>query len=185
MNVKLLHLAVDWLRVKQIALSTIRKTTKELPTSIWKRQILLAEHSPIRFLRITAKFENLKYWISVHLVRHKIGIEHFVTTQRDDRTQTDRDVSSQSALVDHIIDADIQAIINISRKRLCSAAHNDTRAAWLSFIDSFKTIEPEIYQACVPECIYRGHCFEFQSCGYYKTKAFKIRLKQYRKGIND
>ena len=81
----------SWRDVADAARTTIRlgAGTKE-PKPSWKRRILLAEHSPIRKLLVSWKWGNLPYWVSVHFVRHKYGIEHFVSTQRTDRTGEDR-----------------------------------------------------------------------------------------------
>lgn len=32
--------------------------------------------------------------------------------------------------------------------------------------------------------IYRGHCFEFYSCGYHKTKAYQREREAYIGNIN-
>ena len=187
MEVKILSITKNWLDIKNAALNTIRKQTNKEPTSEWKRHILLAEHSPIRKLKISWRWENLKYWISVHLVRHKIGIEHFVSSQRNDRQNNyDRNTAPQSALVIHECEANAQAIINISRKRLCKQASSETREVWQNFLESIKNIEPELYSVCVPECIYRnGLCPEFKTCGWNKTLEFENKLKQYIKGIEN
>lgn len=72
----------------------------------------------------------------------------------------------------------------IQNKRLCSCASVDTRIAWQEFLDSFKDQEPEVYSVCVPDCIYRGHCYEHKTCGYHKTEQYQEQLKAYREGIN-
>lgn len=54
--------------------------------------MLLAEHSPIRKLIISWKWYDLLSWVSVHLVRHKFGVDHWVRTQRTDRTGIDRTI---------------------------------------------------------------------------------------------
>jgi hypothetical protein len=184
MYVKLLEVFNNWQQIKNTTMTTIHKEKGKYPDSLWKRQILLSEHSPIRKLKFSWKWYDLKSWVSVHLVRHKFGIDHFVRTQRTDRTSINRDELPQGNLVEHECEANAQAIINISRKRLCSQASKETREAWQEFLNSIKDIEPELYKCCVPECIYRGHCFEFQSCGYHKTEAFKKKLEEYRNGIN-
>lgn len=184
MRVKLLNISNNWQEIKNATMTTIGKQAGKYPTSEWKRRLILSEHSPIRKLKISAKWEDLKYWVSVHITRHKFGIDHFVSTQRTDRTGVNRDEEPQGALVMHEIEANAQAIINISRKRLCTQASLETRLAWQEFLLSFKDIEPELYSACVPECIYRGHCFEFNSCGFHKNELFKEQLKEYRKDIN-
>ena len=161
--------------------TTINKEagTKE-PSSSWKKRMLLCEHSPIRQLLIKVKWYNIKYWVSVHLVRHKFGIEHFVRTQRSDRTLVDRDKLPQGNCVEHEIEANVQAIISISRKRLCKKASEETGTAWMLLLESIKHSQPELYSVCVPDCIYRGWCYEFKSCGYHKTIDYKNKLETYR-----
>lgn len=171
----------NWINALSAARNTVNKeVVNKEPSSEWKRKILLAEHSPIRLIKLTYKW-TLKSWISVHFTRHKIGIEHFVTTQRDDRTNVDRDSSTQDTLVNHFFEANAQAIINISRKRLCFQAHKETIEKWKEFLQKVKTEEPELYSVCVPECIYRGFCPEIKCCGFSKTEKFKKELEEYRK----
>lgn len=192
MKVNLLKIYGTWRDVADSARTTSGKEPGEgEPSSSWKRRILLAEHSPIRKLKISWKWIDIKYWISVHLVRHNIGITHFVKTQRPDRTgkRDGRDNEFQGALINHECEANAQAIINISRKRLCNQAQPETRAAWKAFLESIKDKEPELYSVCVPECLYRGWCYELKDdkknpCNYYISKEYKKRLNEYRNNIN-
>lgn len=185
MKIKLISDLGSWRSIADACNTTINKETGDKePSSEWKRRLLLSEHSPIRIKQIQWIWEGLKYWVSVHFVRHKFGIEHWVSTQRTDRTGVDRDKKLQSDLVIHKCQANPQAIINISRKRLCNCASKETREAWQMFLNELKHIEPELYSVCVPDCIYRGWCYEFKSCGYHKTPEFQEKLKEYRKNIN-
>lgn len=186
MWVKYLGTKGTWREVADSANTTINKEagTKE-PSSEWKRRMLLCEHSPIRHLLIKCKLYELKYWVSVHLVRHKYGIEHWVRTQREDRTGIDRNELPQGSPVEHEFLANAQAMIYISRKRLCNQASKDTRDAWQAVLDAVKEEQPELYKVCVPDCVYRGWCYEYKSCGYYKTQSFNERLAEYRSGINE
>jgi len=170
-----------WRDVADAARTTIRmeEGDKE-PSSAWKRRILLSEHSPIRQMIFKWKWLNIKYWISVHFVRHKIGIEHYVSTQRTDRTGVSRDEIPQSAFVNHECFANAQALITISRKRLCRQASTETTAAWKLVLEEVKKSEPELFSVCVPECVYRGFCPEFKTCGYADTEAFLKALRVYR-----
>lgn len=182
---KLLSIKGTWRDVADAARTTIHKAQGEgEPGSLWKRRMLLCEHSPIRQLIVSAKWCELKYWVSVHFVRHKIGIEHWVRTQRKDRTGVDRDELPQDSEVEHEILVNAQAIINISRRRLCNQASRETREAWKNMLSSIENKLPELASACVPDCIYRGWCYEFNSCGYHKTPEFKQKLEIYRAGIN-
>jgi hypothetical protein len=174
-----------WREVANSANTTVHREegTKE-PSSQWKRRMLLAEHSPIRQLIFKWKWKELLSWVSVHFVRHKFGIEHWVRSQRTDRTGIDRNKELQSALVEHECEANAQAIINVSRKRLCNNASPETRAAWKEVLVKLGKVEPELRRCCVPDCIYRGHCFEFHTCGFYKTEEYRVQLTEYREGIN-
>jgi hypothetical protein len=181
MRVEFVETKSTWREVADAARTTIgREKGKGEPSSGWKRKLLVSEHSPIRQLAIKWKWSGLKYWVSVHFVRHKIGIEHFVSTQRSDRTGQDRDRSLQSALVNHECIADAQAVINISRKRLCNQASKETREAWRALLTVLAKKEPELCSVCVPECVYRGFCPEMKSCGYYRTEDYRQALARYR-----
>jgi hypothetical protein len=181
MRVDELTVRGTWRDVADAARTTVgrEKGTGE-PCSAWKRRLLLAEHSPIRQLVVKWKWRGLKYWVSVHFVRHKIGIEHFVRTQRSDRTGRDRDALPQSAPVEHECLADAQAVIGISRRRLCRQAAPETRAAWQAVLDALRPVEPELESVCVPECVYRGFCPETRCCGYWRTPSYREALARYR-----
>ena len=67
---------------------------------------------------------------------------------------------------------------------MCSKASQETRQAWAAFLNNLKELEPELVSVCVPDCIYRGWCYEYNSCGFHKTDTFKAVLDEYRKNIN-
>lgn len=171
-----------WAKVKRAARTTIsREGSGKYPDDSWKKTILLAEHSPIRKIKIAWKWFSLPSWVSVHFVRHKFGIEHWVTTQRSDRTGINRNELPQNAPVSHECEGDAQAVINISRRRLCNQASPETRAAWQEVVEEIRKPDPVLASVCVPECIYRGFCPEFYPCGYADTEAYKQRLAEYRR----
>jgi len=169
-----------WQDVKDATMNTIGKSTGKYPDSAWKLKLLRSEHSPIRKLKFAWRWADLPYWVSVHFVRHKIGIEHFVKTQRTDRTGEDRNDLPQGSFVSHECEANAQALITISRKRLCMCASPETRAAWQLVKDEVQKCEPELAQCMVRECVYRGFCPEMFGCGFDKTKAFADEAAVYR-----
>lgn len=180
-KISFLDILTKWSSVVNAARTTVGKEASgREPSSNWKRKILLAEHSPIRLLIINWRWSEIKYWVSVHFVRHKIGIEHFVKTQRTDRTGTSRDDAPQDNPVEHECTANAQSLINISRKRLCTAASPETREAWKLVLENLKEKEPELVSVCVRECTYRGFCPEMICCGYVETEEYKRELKKYR-----
>lgn len=170
----------NWQEVKDATMNTIGKATGQYPNADWKLKLIRAEHSPIRKIKFSWRWIDIPYWVSVHLVRHKIGIEHFVKTQRSDRTGSDRDELPQGSLILHECEADAQAMINISRKRLCNCASPETRKAWLLVKDEVVKVEPELAQCMVKECVYRGFCPEMFGCGFDKTEQYQKELSKYR-----
>lgn len=185
MYVELIRIKGTWREVADSANTTINiESGNKEPSTRWKKRMLLCEHSPIRQLLIKCKWYDLKSWVSVHFVRHKFGIEHWVRTQRTDRTLVNRDDLTQSNFVEHEFEANAQAIINISRKRLCMQASKETREAWQEVLKSIKDIEPELYSVCVPDCIYRGRCYEYRTCGFYYTNPYKKELLKYQNNID-
>jgi hypothetical protein len=185
MRIEILDIKGTWRSVADAARTTIGlESGDKEPTESWKRRMLLAEHSPIRKIIVNWKWWNLPYWVSTHFVRHKFGIEHWVKTQRTDRTGVDRESIVQGALIDHECEANAQAIINISRKRFCMQASPETRDAWQKFLLELQKVQPELANVCVPDCIYRGWCYEYKSCGFHKTPEYQSILDMYRKNIN-
>jgi hypothetical protein len=175
----------DWIGVKIACLNTIgkTKTTKE-PSELWKKNLLLSEHSPIRRLKYIWTWTDLPYWVSVHITRHKFGIDHWVSTQREDRTGEDRDSKRQDEPVIHTVEGNAQALINVSRKRLCFQASTPTREAWEKAKVEVGKVDNVMASVMVKECVYRGFCPELTSCGYADSHAYILELQEYRSGIN-
>lgn len=179
-----LEQTTDWKRALNAARRTIGKPQLDKePSKSWKAKMLLAEHSPIRLVEYDWTWEDIRQWVTTHLVRHHEGCEKFVHSQRADRRDlgVPRDELPQGALNDMDMTANAQAIINISRKRLCSCASRETREAWRQVVDAIREVDPVLADKCVPECIYRGFCPEFMnSCGYSKTEKYQQDLENYR-----
>lgn len=177
----------NWIRVVNAARRTVgKKPINHEPSDKFKKKILLAEHSPIRLLEYDFTWEDIRMWVTTHIVRHHEGCEKFVHTQRTDRNEAlktlNRDDLPQGLINDMDMTCNAQAFINISRKRLCKGcASKETRESWKLVIEYLKTIDPVLASKCVPECLYRGFCTEFDKCcGYCNTEKFKKDLKEYR-----
>lgn len=178
-----------WKRALNAARRTIGKEPLDKePSDSWKAKILLAEHSPIRLVEFEWTWKDIKQWVTTHIVRHHEGCEKMVHSQRGDRRAIleeygveSRDQLPQGAENDMDMTANAQALINISRKRLCSCASPETRIAWKQVQESIRKIDPIMAEKMVPECIYRGFCPEFMDpCGYSNTPQFEEALKKYR-----
>lgn len=120
----------------------------------------------------------------MHFARHHEGCEKFIHTQRGDRRKLDvpRDELPQGSLNDMDMVANAQALINISRKRLCSCASPETRTAWKQVKEAIRQIDPVMADKMVPECVYRGFCPEWiKNCGYCNSEKYKKERETYLK----
>lgn len=184
MKVELKNVKGDWKEVLTRARTTVGKEElgKE-PSDNFKKRILMAEHSPIRGLIYCFKITNLKSWVATHFVRHHVGVEKWVRTQRSDRTGINRDDLPQGAEVEMEIEANAQALINMSRKRLCNQASPETREVMQEMKKEVSKRDEFLARVMVKECVYRGFCPEMKSCNYDKTEEFEKELKDYRDTI--
>lgn len=156
--------------VKQCTLVTIGKEAKTPPTDEWKRKMLEARHSPIRELRFVFLLTNIPYWVSVHLVRHHVGCQPYVRSQRNDRqSEYDRTKAPQDAPVDMMWSMNAEALMTIANKRLCYKASPETRSIVMQMCSLVTSSNPEFELFLAPMCDYHGRvCHEFESCGACK-----------------
>lgn len=156
----------DWLEVYARALFTEGKEPKHPPSRAWKEKILRARHSPIRRLWFAFEVE-CPYWVSVHLVRHHVGVNFFVRSQRNDRqSEYDRNAARQDAPVKMIIDINAEALITLANKRLCGKASAETREVVAAMCKRVVERLPEFAEELVPMCMRNGGvCHEMRPCG--------------------
>ena len=128
-------------------------------------QMYRAEHSPIRCRMFWIELRGIPTFVSVHLTRHKHGVEHFVQSNRDDLYLAPDAVVDRNTPVNHGMLINAQALITISRKRLCLKAHAKTVAVWSRLRRAMQDVDPDLARAMVPECVYRnGFCPELRVC---------------------
>lgn len=158
----------DWARCKSLALQTIGKyTVSKLPDAEWKQKMLECRHSPIRTLMFTIRLE-IPYYVSVHLSRHKFGVEHYVQSQRNDRQSSyNRELAPQSTMVSHVMDLNAEALMAIANKRLCGMADPMTRYVVQKMCSVVCGYNPEFKPFLVPQCEHINHCPEIKPCGYW------------------
>jgi hypothetical protein len=168
-NVKILNYDVNWLEIKDACMQTISKEAKGEPPKEWRRKLLICQHSPIRRGVIKWKMD-VPFYVHAHMVRHGIGTNFFVATSRSDRTEIkDRSERKQTDIISMQMDANIQALINISAKRLCLCSDQQTIKYWKAVLEAIKEYDEDIYWACVPQCVRCGSCVEpFGKCEFYK-----------------
>lgn len=165
---KFIKIDFDWELVKNCCRSTVKKEfTEGEPSNEFKRNLVIAEHSPIRELTIRWKWENIPYWVSTEWSRHKF--EKYITSQRNDRQKDyDRNLAPQNAPVDFIGSANMQQLIDSFRKRLCYTATKEARQLAIDFKFELAKMYPIEASVLVPHCVYRGACSEMLNCGHYK-----------------
>jgi len=112
--------------------------------------------------------------------RHHVGTEKWIRTQRSDRTGINRDDLPQGNEVEMEYEANAQALINLSRKRLCNQSAPETRQVMEAMKEEVNKRDKFMAEVMVKECVYRGYCPEMWSCNYDKTEQFQKELKQYR-----
>lgn len=158
---------LNW--VKTCALNTIGKRIVKEASAEWIEKLILAEHSPARELIFGIKMV-IPYWVSVHFVRHHIGVNHYVQSQRDDRAKNDipRSEKPQGELVSHIMSINAQELIFMAHKRLCNQASYETRKVMKMICKAIIKVAPYMEKALVPLCEYRNNlCTELYPCGKY------------------
>lgn len=159
-------LDVDWWEVKRRALVTVGLKPVTSPQREWRQQILLARHSPIRYLRFSFALEGIPYWVSVHLARHTHA-QPYIKSQRNDRQDAyNRDSAPQNAPVDMIWDMNAEELMVIANKRLCRKAAPETRfiVSEMCRLVTYKC--PEFAGLLHPMCEYHGgECHEMEPCG--------------------
>lgn len=127
-----------------------------------KEKWYLSEHSPIRTQMFWIEMFDIPTFVSVHLVRHKIGVEHFVRSNRVDRGGNSE--ANRNTSINHAMLINAQALITMSRKRLCKKASAETREVFVAIKDIIGNIDNDLHKCMVPECQYRGRCTELKSC---------------------
>lgn len=160
----------DWLSVKRRALVTVGLKPIIPPRDEWKRDILRARHSPIRYLRFSFLIEDLPSWVSVHLVRH-VHAQPYVKSQRNDRqAQYDRTKAPQDQPVSMIWDMNAEELMAIANKRLCEQASPETREVIREMVRLVNSVCPEFEEFLVPMCKWTGNCKEMYPCWRARVK---------------
>ena len=171
----------NWNDVLNSARFTRRKELVDTVPSIkFRRDMVIAEHSPLRCLQFFIDMYDIPYYVSVHFVRH-VHAQPFASTSRPDidGNVPPREEQRKTDLVNLRLLVNAQEIIHISRLRLCRCAEKETRQVWEAVIKELEYIEPILAKACVPSCIYRGFCPELKCCGYCYTWPWEDERNEY------
>jgi hypothetical protein len=150
------------------------KVVKPPSIDTWRKLLYTAggvAHSPMRAVEYRFYLSDIASWTTVHLIRHKIGFDPYVKSQRDDRNK-DNDIpraeKPQGELISMMFDANVNALLNIGKARLCGQASKETR----EIVRTIKNclLNGDEYDKVVGEFMrppckwYNGMCFEIQPC---------------------
>ena len=108
------------------------------------------------------------------LSKTQYGVEHFVSTQRDDRQKVEnvpRAEKPQGEMVTHIVYVNAQELMQIARKRLCNQASPETHWVVQQMVNEALKTNPEFEGLFVPACEYQHECREMFPCP--RAKEFK------------
>lgn len=167
---------VDVQECGRVARATQGITGNIVSLRTW-HQWLDAEHSQIRVFLLSIEMVDIPSFVSVHLVRHKnknkeVGIEHFVRSQRPTSRNPvgyDREKAPQDVPITHTMILNPQALISMSRRRLCNKADPKTRQWWQDVRNAISHHDnpyiAAIADVMMPDCEYRGRCHEIVPCG--------------------
>lgn len=144
------------------------------------RRMYNSQHSPIRTQRYLIELIEIPTFVSVHLVRHHVGIDHYVKSNREDRANVN-DTANRNTPVNHLMDLNAEALINIARKRLCFKASKETREVMEQIVLELSKQKDILADYLQPECWYRGgKCHEPKGCGLYDSNdcwgSYKDRI---------
>jgi|LGOV01.1.fsa_nt_gb hypothetical protein len=139
-------------------------------------------HSPIRTVMFKVEMLGIPLFVSTHLLRHTIGIEHFVRTQRTDRGGTVDE--GRMSPHDHTMFLNAESLISMAKKRLCLQSSKETVKVMKSIRAGVEAVMPDLATNMVPECLSRnGLCPEiYGSCGCVDTMmdTYSAYLDQFK-----
>lgn len=148
--------------------------TSNAASKIKPRLIYRCEHSPMRTQMFLIECIDVPTFVVNHIVRHHI--QPFVQSNRPDRnggnTKIDRNTPINFCFV-----ANAQNLIDMSRKRLCRKASEETQELMWLIKEEIRTADPDLYEFMVPECVYRKGCHELRTCGWYQTAYIEPLIK--------
>ncbi len=171
---------VNWLTIKNACRQTVSMGDSSIePTEEWKKKLLICRHSPLRIGTVLWKSEDVPFYVMGHIVRHSIGCTPFVSTSREDRTGVAREERKQTDSVELQMIANIESLMNISERRLCTCSDPQTIKYWNTVVEAIREYDEAIAWALVPQCIRHGACVEpFSDCKYFEKFAENLTKEE-------
>jgi len=97
----------------------------KMPSLKTWHKMILSQHSSHRAVLYRFCCEDVPYYVHTHFVRHNQGVQFHVKSQR---TEQDRANLPQGALINMLFDANVQALLNMSKARLCYKADDNAKS---------------------------------------------------------
>jgi hypothetical protein len=169
MLTEILKIKGDWEEVVNDCRMTVSKGgLGHEPSKEFKKSILISEHDPIRDIEVKFRWASIPYWVAMHWKTHIWRSR--TNTQRNDRQDDyDRDEEPQKHHVEFVGDANAQHLIDTMRKRLCFMASSETREYAEDLKKTLRSVEPELSDVLVPNCVYRCGCPENGECKFFNN----------------
>ena len=169
----------DWAEVYRRAMVTIGRKDAKYPEIRWRRAILEARHSPIRYLRFSFALDAIPYWVACELRTHVHDMPYvadygvYIKSSRNDRQRDfDRSAARQDAPVSMILDCNPEQLMVMANKRLCTLASAEARETVARMCALAEESMPELAGLLTPMCEYHGGvCHEMRPCGRCKKEA--------------
>lgn len=172
MKTEIIKIKGTWQDVVDGCRATVKKPPLgHEPSDEFKRDILIAEHEPIREIWIKWRWLSIPYCIAMHWKTHIWPSR--TNTSRSDRTGVDRSERRQTDPVNFEASMNLQHQIDTMRKRLCYMADPSTREYAEDYKATIRTVEPQASDVLVPNCVYRCGCPEMHMCENRTWMKFK------------
>lgn len=137
---------------------------------MWKKMLVSAGgvgHSPIRTVTYRVYVKDVPSWVTVHFVRHHVGVQFYVKSQR----HKGRENEPQGELIDMMFDINAHAMINMAKARMCYKAAVETRQVMTelrrSLLEVGDDYDKMLGEVLIPSCEWYHRCFEPSTCGRY------------------
>jgi len=145
---------------------------KDIHSSMSLSDMYQCRHSPMKTQLFWVELIDIYSYVSTHLVRHKIGVEHFVSSRREDRGGSKDD--GRYSLVKHSMLLNASALIEMAEARLCFQASPDTTNVVMMIKKGVANVDAALSLHMVPRCVAVKQCRELRSCGYWEANKERI-----------
>jgi len=152
-----------------------KQTTLKKPSlELWSKLLRTAggvPHSPMRAVEYRFYFNEIPSHNTVHFIRHHVGVQPYVKSQRDDRNagwSVPRKDKPQGEPISMMFDINVNSLLDMAKARLCNQADKDTKAIMKQMrrcLENGDEYDKEVAYYMRPPCKWYKQCFEFEPCG--------------------